>query len=221
MCACSPCVFLSSVKNQHIRLGHPWTDFLDWEMKDGKPACDDALDTKILSIPHAEVGHFTTPCTARHATAFFVVVGGQCRSSCLARCVHSHVLGWTWLWTCVSVEEGDSHVCLFGRDLISPRPTLANNFSYFGDLRLPRPILATTCWSKPTLAKPTLAILVRPTLAKTTLAKTDFGQNRPWPKPTLAKTDFGQNRLWPKPTLAKTDFGQNRLWPNRLWPNRV
>ena len=31
---------LSVVKNQHIRLGHPWTDALDLEMKEGKRACD-------------------------------------------------------------------------------------------------------------------------------------------------------------------------------------
>ena len=32
--------YLSVVKNQHIRLGHPWTDALDLEMREGKRACD-------------------------------------------------------------------------------------------------------------------------------------------------------------------------------------
>ena len=32
--------YLSAVKNQHIRLGHPWTDALDLEMKEGKRACE-------------------------------------------------------------------------------------------------------------------------------------------------------------------------------------
>ena len=32
--------YLSAVKNQHIRLGHPWTNALDLELKEGKRACE-------------------------------------------------------------------------------------------------------------------------------------------------------------------------------------
>ena len=53
---------------------------------------------------------------------------------------------------------------LLGRDLLWPRPTLANSFSYFGhDLLWPRPTLATTY----------------------------FGHDLLWPRPILATTDFG------------------------------
>ena len=32
--------YLSAVKNQHIRLGHPWSDTLDLELREGKRACE-------------------------------------------------------------------------------------------------------------------------------------------------------------------------------------
>ena len=32
--------YLSAVKNQHIRLGHPWSDALDLELREGKRACE-------------------------------------------------------------------------------------------------------------------------------------------------------------------------------------
>ena len=32
--------YLSTVKNQHIRLGHPWSDALDLELREGKRACE-------------------------------------------------------------------------------------------------------------------------------------------------------------------------------------
>ena len=32
--------YLSAVRNQHIRLGHPWSDGLDLELREGKCACE-------------------------------------------------------------------------------------------------------------------------------------------------------------------------------------
>ena len=86
--------YLSAVKNQHIRLGHPWTDALDLKLKEGKRACERSIGPpqkcgafnmqKLanLTISGDPLCHSWDLCG--HGKAHCVVVGGQCeRSSCL------------------------------------------------------------------------------------------------------------------------------------------
>ena len=41
--------YLSVVKNQHIRLGHPWSDTLDLELRKGKRACERGIGPQKLA----------------------------------------------------------------------------------------------------------------------------------------------------------------------------
>ena len=130
--------YLSAVKNQHIRLGHPWTNALDLELKEGKRARERGTGPlqKTWSIRHAEIGKlddlrrpivhsWTYVATRRHMVWLLV---GNARDRVVCRQVYAgYVLGWSRLWTlrfrfaCVQDgpasggQEEDSHVCVINR----------------------------------------------------------------------------------------------------------
>ena len=54
--------YMSAVKKQHVRLGHPWSDALDLELRDGKRACERGIGppVKCGAFEHAEAGGIET-----------------------------------------------------------------------------------------------------------------------------------------------------------------
>ena len=43
----SAAAYMSAVKNQHVRLGHPWSDALGLELRDGKRACERGIGLPV------------------------------------------------------------------------------------------------------------------------------------------------------------------------------
>ena len=119
---------LSVVKNQHIRLVHPWTDALDLEMREGKRACDRGIGPpqKVWSFRFAEISKlvdFRQPVMRRwtHVATGrnFVWCWWAMREIEFVGCqvYAGRVLGWSRLRTvCFRVGKvEDTHVCLFTR----------------------------------------------------------------------------------------------------------
>ena len=106
--------YLSAVKNQHIRLGFPWSDALDLELKEGKKACErgigppqkcgasDMQKLADLTCP-SRVIRYVQKVQCGRGKELYAAAGGRCaRSSCPpARCMQVTFLGGPGCGRCV------------------------------------------------------------------------------------------------------------------------